>query len=142
MSDAPSARPTGADLARAWFEHSPFVRHLSLELVALEPERARVRLPFADTLPTAGDVIHGGAISTLIDTAAALAAWSAHDPSQGVRWGTVSMTVSFEAAARGHDVLATAEVTRRGKTLCFISVAVDGPADKSIAHALVTYRLG
>jgi acyl-coenzyme A thioesterase PaaI-like protein len=88
-SDEPNATsdaPTGADLARAWFEHSPFARQLDLELVALEPSRATVRLPHAQTLATAGDVVHGGAISSLIDTAAALAAWSDHDPAEEARW--------------------------------------------------------
>ena len=86
--------PTGAEMARAWFEQSPFARQLGLELIELQPDRAEVRLPYTPSIATAGDVVHGGAISSLIDTAAALAAWSSHDPAQGSRWGTVSMTVN------------------------------------------------
>ena len=42
----------------------------------MEPDRAVLKMPFSDTLPTMGDVVHGGAISSLVDTAAAAAAWS------------------------------------------------------------------
>jgi acyl-coenzyme A thioesterase PaaI-like protein len=42
----------------------------------MEPDRAVLWMPLADSLPTLGDVVNGGAISSLVDTAAAAAAWS------------------------------------------------------------------
>ncbi|MGH3715832.1 MAG: PaaI family thioesterase [Micromonosporaceae bacterium] len=92
-------------------------------------------------MATAGDIVHGGAIGSLIDTASAVAAWSNHDPADGVRWGTTSISVSFLAAARG-TLRAEAVVTRRGRTLCFCRVEVLDADDTLIAEALVTYRLG
>jgi acyl-coenzyme A thioesterase PaaI-like protein len=59
-----------------------------------------------------------------------------------MRWGTVSLSVSFQASAHGTDLLATATVTRRARTLCFLSVAVEDPDHAVVAHGLVTYRLG
>jgi uncharacterized protein (TIGR00369 family) len=109
--------------------------------VELEPNRAKVEMPFEEKLATAGQLIHGGAISGLIDTTAALAAWSAHDLSAGARWGTVGLTVSFLAAAEGETLTAEAKVTRRGKTICFCHVAV-AAGEKPVAEGLVTYRLG
>jgi acyl-coenzyme A thioesterase PaaI-like protein len=52
------------------------------------------------------------------------------------------MTVNFEAAAHGADLVATADITRRGKGLCFVAVSVEAPEGRAVAHALVTYRLG
>jgi uncharacterized protein (TIGR00369 family) len=130
-----------AKLAQAWFDHSPFIGELGLRLVAMEPDRATVEMPFDAKLATAGKLIHGGAISSLIDTTAALAAWSAHDLSSGTNWGTVGLTVSFLAAAEGEALTAEGMVTRRGKTMCFcrVEVSADG---KPVAEGLVTYRLG
>lgn len=130
-----------ADLARAWFEHSPFIGELGLRLVEMEPDRATVEMPFDGKLATAGELIHGGAIGSLIDTTAALAAWSAHDLSAGTNWGTVGLTVSFLAAAEGEALTAAGTVTRRGKTMCFCRVDVSA-GGKPVAEGLVTYRLG
>jgi uncharacterized protein (TIGR00369 family) len=130
-----------SDLARAWFDHSPFIGELGLTLVGMEPDRATVEMPFDGKLATAGELIHGGAISTLIDTTAALAAWSGHDLSAGTSWGTVGLTVSFLAGAEGESLTAEGTVTRRGKTMCFCRVEV-AAGDRPVAEGLVTYRLG
>ncbi len=136
-ADAPS---TGADLARAWLEGSPFVEKLGLKLEALDSGSARIRLPYSDSLPTMGDVVHGGAISSLIDTAAAAAAWSGAEVPERIRASTVGFTVDFLSPARGQDVVAEARVLRRG-AVTFL--AVDATADDGtpVATALVTYRL-
>ena len=134
--------PTGEQLARAWFEHSPLIRALGMRLASIAPDEAKVSLPYRDELATAGDIVHGGAIMSLLDTAAALAAWSAHDPSEGVRWGTVSVSVSFMAPAQGRDLEAVARVTRRGRSICFCRVDVSDSEQTPVAEALVSYRLG
>jgi uncharacterized protein (TIGR00369 family) len=131
-----------ADLGRAWFEHSPFIRQLGMRLVSMEEDEVEIELPYAEELATAGDVVHGGAISSLIDTAAALAAWSGHDISAGARWGTVGFSVSFLASGRGQALRAKARVTKRGKSICFCQVDVADEAGTAVATALVTYRLG
>src|SRR4029079_12464971 len=65
------ARADGAALARGWLENSPFVSHLGMRLKSMEPGRAVLALPYREELPTMGEVVHGGAISSLVDTAAA-----------------------------------------------------------------------
>ncbi len=64
---------------------------------------------------TIGDVVHGGAVPALIDTAAMTAAWSAiefdGEPPKGT---TVGLTVDYLAAARAQELLAEAKVLRRG----------------------------
>ena len=131
-----------ADLGRAWFEHSPFIRQLGMQLVSMEEDEVEVELPFREELATAGDIVHGGAISSLIDTAAALAAWSGKDVSPDARWGTVGITVNFLSSGRGKPLRAKARVTKRGRSVCFCQVDVSDDADTAVATALVTYRLG
>lgn len=131
-----------ADLGRAWFEHAPFIRQLGMRLLSMDVDQVEVELPYAEELATAGDIVHGGAITSLIDTAAALAAWSGHDISAGTRWGTVGMSVNFLSSGRGQALRARARVTKRGKTICFCGVDVRDEADVQVADALVSYRLG
>jgi uncharacterized protein (TIGR00369 family) len=140
--EAPAEPSCGAELARAWFEHSPFIGLLELRLESIGADAAVVEMPFRAELATAGDVVHGGAIGSLIDTAAALAAWSGHDPNDGARWGTIGVSVSFLAAGRGAALRADARVSRRGKSICHCRVEVTGDDDRPVAEGLVAYRLG
>jgi uncharacterized protein (TIGR00369 family) len=142
VREAASTPPTeGAALARGWLENSPFVAHLGIRLESMEPDRARLAMPFTDALPTMGDVVHGGAISSLIDTAAAAAAWSGAELPEQPRASTIGVSVNFLAPVRGSGVVADARVTRRGRELCFCEVAVTDQAGTHVANGLVSYRL-
>ena len=71
--------PTRIEIMRQFVPASPLVRHLGIELRALEPDRAELLLPFDERLATVGDVVHGGAIASLIDTAGMAATWADPD---------------------------------------------------------------
>jgi uncharacterized protein (TIGR00369 family) len=133
---------SGAEIARAWFESSPFIRLLGLSLESMGDDEAVIQMPYRPDLATAGDVVHGGAMGALLDTAAALAAWTRHDPANGVTWGTIGITTNFMAPARGSAVHAHARVTRRGRSICYCRVEATDEGGKPVAEALVTYRLG
>jgi uncharacterized protein (TIGR00369 family) len=127
-------------LVRGWLEHSPFARHLGIEVVSFGAGEAELRLPFRPELATMGDVVHGGAISSLIDTAAAAAAVSAADGDELGGGTTVDLSVSLLGAARGSDLTARAKVIRSGRSISFADVDVDGGDGRPVAKGLVTYR--
>jgi uncharacterized protein (TIGR00369 family) len=133
---------SGTDLIRQWLEASPFVQTLGVTTEKLDPGLAVLTLPFDPSLATIGDVIHGGAISSLVDTAAAAASWAGVETPESVRGTTVGISVTFVSAARGQDVTATARVARRGKSLAFVDVDVVTADGSLVAKALVTYKLG
>ena len=93
-------------------------------------------------MTTVGDIVHGGAISALIDTAATAAAWSGADLAANPRGTTIALSVNFIAAARGQDITAEARVIQRGRTITVCEVSVDGSDGKRVANALITYKLG
>ena len=140
--DEPKPQPDGATLARGWLENSPFVAKLGIRLEEMEPDRARLVMPFSDSLSTMGEVVHGGAISSLIDTAAAAAAWSGAVVPERPRAATIGLTVDFLSPARAKAVVAEALVVRRsGRGLCFCEVRVSADDGDQVALALVTYQL-
>lgn len=112
---------------------------LQIELVSLD--FCRMRLPFRPDLRTAGEVVHGGAIASLIDTAGVAAVWSNVDPA-ATRGATASLTVNYLAAAQRVDLIAEARVIRRGRSVVFVDVDVISPVGERIAKGLVTYKLG
>lgn len=118
----------------------PFSALLGLQITEVSPDFCRMYLPFRPELRTAGEVVHGGAIATLIDTAGVVAAWSNVGP--GVtRGATANLTVSFLAAAEAVDLTAEARVIRRGRSIVFVDVDVITPSGERIAKGLVTYKL-
>ncbi len=133
---------TRADIIRKFLPISPFVDHLGLQLIDMQPDMATLRLPFSDSLITIGTTVHGGAIASLIDTAAMVAAWSDDSVPDSMRGTTVSLTVNYLAPAEHEDIQATARVLKRGRSLVYLDVEVQSVSRKSIARGLVTYKLG
>jgi uncharacterized protein (TIGR00369 family) len=132
----------GSDLISEFLHHSPFVNHLGIELRELDDDRAVLLLPFRDEVVTIAGVIHGGAVSSLVDNAAVAAAWSALEFEEPPLGTTVGLTVDFLAAARNEAIVAEAHVLRRGSSLCFCEVKVRGADnDHLLATGLVTYKL-
>jgi uncharacterized protein (TIGR00369 family) len=142
MSTHSNTSLTRADFVRQFFPTSPFVRHLGMQLTDMQPDTATLTLPFVDSLITIGTTVHGGAIATLIDTAAMMAAWSSDEVPTNQRGSTASLTVAYLAPAEHEDIQALARVLRRGRSLVYLDVEVQSASGKSIAKGLVTYKFG
>jgi uncharacterized protein (TIGR00369 family) len=119
----------------------PFAVLLGLQIEEVRPDFCRMRLPFRPEVRTAGEVVHGGAISTLIDSAGVVAAWS-NVMSSPTRGATANLSVSFLAAAQAVDLFAEARVIRRGRSMVFVDIDVTTQAGEAIAKGLLTYKLG
>jgi uncharacterized protein (TIGR00369 family) len=144
MTASDSAAPTRRAIVADFVPHSPLVRRLGIRLDRIEPDLVELVLPFDPENATMGDVVHGGAIAALVDTAGMAAAWADDEVPDAVAGATVSMSVDYVAAAHGADLRARAEVVRRGRSLCFVEVTVrdrDGEGDV-VAKGLVTHRFG
>lgn len=131
-----------ADLMRQFFPTSPYIGHLGMQLTEMQPDVAVLTLPFTSSLITIGRTIHGGAIASLIDTAAAVAAWSDSRVPENLRGVTVSLTVTYLTFVEGEDLQATARVLRRGRSLVTLDVEVQSVSGIGVARGLVTYKLG
>ena len=139
----PTQQPaSGADFIRQFFPHSPYVAHLGMQLTEMQPGMATLTLPFTEALVTIGTVVHGGAIASLIDTAAMVAAWSEGEIPAKARGTTVNLTVAYLSAAQQEDLRAIARVLRRGRNLVYLDVEVTGASGNAVAKGLVTYKLG
>lgn len=133
---------SGADFIRQFFPTSPYVKHLGMQLTDLQPGVATLTLPFTEAIVTIGTIVHGGAIASLIDTAAMVAAWSDTEVPAKARGTTINLTVAYLAAAEQEDLQATARVLRRGRSLVYLDVEVRTASGNEVAKGLVTYKLG
>ena len=119
----------------------PFFTVLGLQIDEVRPDFCRMRLPFRPGLRTAGEVVHGGAIASLVDSAGVVAVWS-NVPPEVTHGATASMTVNYLAAAEAVDLVAEAQVIRRGRSVVFADVNVLSLSGEPVAKGSLVYKLG
>ena len=120
---------------------APYGRRLGVALEAVETDRVRVRLPYGEAVTTIADVVHGGAIASLVDVAATAACWASPRVEPGARGTTIGFAINYLNAGRGQDLVATATVIQRGGSLSVCDVAVQGDDGTLVAKATVTYKV-
>jgi uncharacterized protein (TIGR00369 family) len=136
------AHPTRRQVIKEFVPSSPLAKLLGIRLESAQDDRAVLVMPFRPELATMGDVVHGGAIASLADTAAMAAAWADDEVPESLAGSTVSITVDYVAPARASDLTAEARVVRRGRRLSFIDIDVRDAGDTVVAKALATYTFG
>ncbi len=106
-------------------EQVPFNKLLGIQGESVEVGRAVLVLPVRPE--HVGDprrpALHGGVLSTLIDTAGGIAAWSALGTGEAV--STVDLHVDYlEPAGLGAPLRAEAQLIRKGNRVCHVRVSV------------------
>jgi uncharacterized protein (TIGR00369 family) len=132
-------QPPAAEFVRTFVATSPFARRTGLQVVDLTADRAELRLPFDEGNVTVADVVHGGAIATLLDVAVTAAAFCAPEALDAGSGATISLTVNYVRAGRG-DLVAVGRAVRRAGGLCFCSAEATDGDGRTVATAIGTYR--
>ena len=123
-------------------EMMPYARHLAMELVETGEGWARLKMRYQDENSTAAKALHGGAISSLLDTTGAMAAWTTSEIATPRYFGsTVGINVNYLSGAIGEDVFAEGRVLKRGKEIIYSDVRVTNAAGKLLAQGTVVYRI-
>jgi uncharacterized protein (TIGR00369 family) len=118
----------------------PFFTVLGLRIDEVRADFCRMHMPFHPGLRTEGEVVHGGAIASLVDSAGVVAVWS-NVPPEVTRGATATMTVNYLAAAEAVDLTAEAHVVRRGRSVVFVDIDVTSPSGDRIAKGSLVYKL-
>lgn len=146
-AETPEPRPF--DLARLLRKFLKGVRHsmlLEMELIEAGPEGIVVRMPYSEKIignPETG-VIHGGAITTLMDQACGLAVAAALAPEFDIT-PTIDLRIDYMRPAEpGKDVFAFVEAYRKTRQVVFTrGVAYHDDRNNPIAHCVANFtRMG
>ena len=129
--------------ARQFIQALPFSRALGRELTDLGPGTATIRMPWDAHLvgdPATG-VLHGGAISALMDTASGASVMS--HPAAPVSTATLDLRIDYmRPASPGQTITARAECHHVTRSVAFVRVvAVDDDADRPVAMGTGAFTL-
>jgi len=129
--------PDESALLEKIFRQVPYVRLLGLEFVEASRGSATFALEAREELTRMGGILHGGAVVSLMDTAAACAVHTLLEPDG--RTVTVDLTVHFLSPARTGRVEARAAVLRRGRRVVILGVEARDGDGTLIATSTMTY---
>lgn len=141
MSDAQKTRRDL--LARQFIEAIPHAQELGMQLTQIEDGKAVIGMDYDPRLvgdPETG-VIHGGAVSALMDTCAGAAVMS--HPAAAVATATLDLRIDYmRPATPGERITATAECYHVTRSVAFVrATAVDGDPDRPVATATGAFTI-
>jgi uncharacterized protein (TIGR00369 family) len=105
----------------------------------LEPGRVVLRLRVRPHHLQVYEVVHGGVIAALADTAGGLATYMSGP--RGARVATIEMKINFLEAVERGTVRAEARLLRRGRNLAVVECDVRD-STRLVAKALMTFSIG
>ncbi|QJF52177.1 PaaI family thioesterase [Roseobacter ponti] len=131
------------DIARQFIEAIPHSKALGMELTDMGDGLAVIEMPYDEKLvgdPETG-VIHGGAVSALMDTCCGAAVMSHPDNPGGT--ATIDLRIDYmRAATPGQRIKATATCYHVTRTVAFVrATAVDEDDDNPVAAATGSFTV-
>ena len=122
--------PNFAARVRDSFARQPMMAHLGATLAAVEPGYCEIHLPYRRALTQQHGYIHGGALATIIDSAAGYAAFSLMPADSSVL--TVEYKLNILRPGEGELIIARGRVIKPGRSLSVVNAdafAVKGGAE-------------
>ena len=142
-SSDPEQTARRARIARSFIEAIPHARALGMALTEIADGRAVIEMPYDPRFvgdPETG-VLHGGAVSALMDTCAG-AAVMAH-PTHPTATATLDLRIDYmRPATPGQRITATAECYHVTRSIAFIrATAVDEDPTRPVATATGAFTI-
>jgi len=122
---------------RGLFERVRYAKLLGIEFDEATRGAVKMHMDARADLRQVSDVLHGGSIASLVDTAAAFAVITMLEPDQ--RATTSDLTIHYLRPVSSGSVAAEARVLRSGRRLSVVTVNVFDNSQALVATAVTTY---
>jgi uncharacterized protein (TIGR00369 family) len=122
-----------------WIDGSPFEQLLGVQILKAEEGQVPLSLPFTLKLSNGGGVMHGGAMTSLADTAVAMAIKSLLAP--GTVFATSDLSMRFIAPVLEGQVHAYASVRAMGARTFSGECELLSEDDEVYAHLTTVFKV-
>ena len=113
-------------------ELMPFAGQLGITLREASPDRVIAELEWAPRLCTSGEIMHGGALMTLADSAGALVAFLGLPA--GATTATITSTTQLFRPVSSGTVQAVSVPLHRGRTTVTVQTSLFDASDRLVAQ--------
>ena len=131
------------DLIKQGVNNMGIARLLGMRIEALEDGIGRVSIQGNERLMHPQQIVHGGVIFTLADTAMSMALISVIPP--GTRFSTIEAKINFLVPVRAGELLAEASIVQQGRSIAVLEATVYNLYDDArtaVARILGTFSIG
>lgn len=141
LVDGETPRLHGAEqfVMDGWIDLAPFEQLLGMSIVEAIDGRAVLTMPFLVKLSQGGGFLHGGALTALADTAAAIAVKTRLPAS--TPFATRDLSMRFLAPVRQGSVTATAVLEQVDERRFSICVDLTDSGDVKVAEFSADFRI-
>jgi uncharacterized protein (TIGR00369 family) len=129
--------PARVARAREAFASVPYAKLIGLELGEIGRGEVSIHLEVRGELRQNQGVVHGGAVASLIDTAAAFAVLTQLELNERVT--TTDLTIHYLRPVSAGRLTATARIVRGGRRLFVLAVEVTNDQQVPVATAVTSY---
>ena len=122
---------------KAWMNTAPYFQLLGMKVVELAEGYARLTAPVEDRMNSIGGALHGGVLSSIADSAVAMAIFATTKPEEKPL--TIELNVNYLKPIQGDQVIAEARIVSRGRTIAVGDVDITDKAGRLVAKSRATY---
>jgi len=122
-----------------WIECAPFEKQLGIEIVLVQQGKAVLTMPFRAEFANGGNLLHGGALVSLADTAAVMAIKSIYPA--GTHFGTINLNVEFLHPVVKGVITARSEIYQQEERLWNASVAIEDENQRVVMTMKATFKI-
>ncbi len=119
-------------------ERDPFIQYVGIKVLEIGEGYAKVSMDFRREITRYGNIVNGGAIATLADTAGGTSVLSLMTGKNQV---TVNLNINYLNAIDNGPVIAEGRVIRKGQHIVFSSIEIYDGKGKLCAHATGSWFL-
>ena len=117
----------------------PYVKLLGMKVVELAEGYARVTIPVDQRLDSRNQALHGGVLSSLADTAIAMAVFTVIKPAQTPV--TIELNINYLKPLQGPQAIAEARIISKGRTIVVGDIDITDNTGRMIAKSRATYAV-
>lgn len=131
---------------KAFFRAFPFNQLMGMELLEIDPGRARLSMSWREDLCQPAGILHGGTLASLVDTAIAHAILLTPEhralrDEHGGRMVSVDLRLKYLRPVSSGQVFCEARVVRMGRQIIHADAVVSDPDGKQVVLGDSIYML-
>lgn len=121
------------------FNAQSYCKLLGIEIVNIGENIARLRLQTNQNHLNQNGFVHGGIISSIADSAAAVALLSNIDTGKNI--STIELKINFLRPAKINTLLADAKIIHKGSRIAVVDIEIKNIEEQLIAKCLATFMI-